>query len=275
LDTAIEIVGVRFKPADLIYYFNNQKGIELKVRETVVAESKRGLQIGRVVIPPKWVTTEDFSEPLEPILRKATAEDFRQSETARLRGKDALKKCAEIVDKHQLPMKLLSAEYNLDESYLTFYFKAEKRVDFRSLLRNLIATFGTRIELWQVNVRDEAKILGDIGRCGRPLCCTTYLSKFNPISMKMAREQSLPLNPDRISGICGRLLCCLNYEEAYYSEMREKMPQVGQIISTSQGTAKVIRCDLFREMVIVETEGSKTSREVPLVEIESHNKVRR
>lgn len=219
---AEKIVGVRFKRAESMCYFSNTKKIDLEVGDLVVAETERGLNVGKVM----KIHESSLSEPLKPILRKAEKEDLRQIRIFESKERDLLEECAELVAKRNLPMKLLAAEYSLDKSYLTFYFRSGKRIDFRALLRDLSATFRTRIELRQVGARDEAKILGYFGRCGRPLCCMTFLTKFESISMKMAKDQGLPLNPDRVSGVCGRLLCCLNYEEERYLEI-QKNPDDG------------------------------------------------
>jgi cell fate regulator YaaT (PSP1 superfamily) len=212
-----EIAGIRFKRAGAVYYFD-AADMELEVNDKVVVEGAHGLALGWVVIAPKQVLASELSEPLKPVLRKATPEDVKLAEELKGKEGEALTKCAELAAKHNLSMKFLAAEYNLDGSHLTFYFTAERRVDFRALLRELGATFRTRVELRQVGARDVAKFIGGIGKCGRPLCCVTHLSQFESISVRMARDQSLPLNPAKISGVCGRLLCCLNFEHEQYAE---------------------------------------------------------
>ncbi len=264
-----EVVGVRFKRIGPVHYFD-PAGLELDIDDQVVAEGAHGTALGWVVIAPKQVLAAELTEPLKPVLRKATADDLKQAEDLRDSEQKALAQCAELVAKHELPMKLLAAEYNLDSSHLTIYFSAEKRVDFRALLRELGATFKCRVELRQVGARDAAKSIGGLGKCGRPLCCVTYLSKFEPISVKMARDQDLPLNPERLSGACGRLLCCLNYEHEQYLNLKQKLPSVGQTVSTSHGKARVISCNPLKETVMVELE-SEATVELPLSQIGAQN----
>jgi len=262
-----EVVGLRFRRMEPVSYFD-PAGLELDIDDQVVAEGTHGLALGRVVIAPKQVLVSELTEPLKPILRKATPEDLRQAEEWREKEKEALTKCAELVAKHELPMKLLVAEYNLDGSHLTFHFSAEKRVDFRALLRELGSTFKCRVELRQVGARDAAKSIGGLGKCGRPLCCVSYLSKFDPISVRMARDQSLPLNPEKLSGVCGRLLCCLSYEHEHYLAVKQKLPAVGQNVATKYGIAKVTGTNPIKETVIVQLE-SEAKLELPLSQIET------
>ncbi len=264
-----EIVGVRFKQAGQIYHFDSA-GIPLESGDKVVVETTRGLAIGVVVIPGKEVAPGVHGEPLKPIVRKAQPDDLQQEKEIRQKENQALKKCKELVAKNELPMKPLAAEYNMDGSHLTIYFKSEKRVDFRNLLRELSSSLKSRVELRQVGARDAAKLVGGMGRCGIPLCCTSYISKFEPISMKMAREQDLPLNPLNISGVCGRLLCCLAYENEQYRIMRQKLPARGKHIITRMGEAKVIGCNPLKETVIVQLE-SEATMEVPVSEIEPYS----
>lgn len=248
-----EIVGVRFKQAGKVYFFD-PAGLELDVSDEVVVETSRGLEIGRVVVAPKQVIESQIAEPLKPVVRKAEEQDLRQIGTWHAREDDALHTCQAKVASHNLPMKVLSAEYNYDGSRLTFFFSADGRVDFRELLRELASTFRTRIELKQVGVRDKAKMLGGIGRCGRQLCCSSHLCDFSTVTMKMAKEQNLPLNPMKISGLCGRLLCCLSYESAQYTEMKQKLPKVGEKVVTSFGPGKVVSANVLKETVLVEME---------------------
>jgi cell fate regulator YaaT (PSP1 superfamily) len=233
----------------------------------VVVETARGSAIGKIVIAPKDVTSIEVSEPLKPVLRKAQPDDLEQMKRMKEKEAEALAKCEELVQRFHLPMKLLSAEYNLDGGYLTIYFKSEKRVDFRALLRELSSTLKTRVELRQVGTRDASKLVGGVGRCGRPLCCASHLCKFETISMKMAREQNLPLNPANISGVCGRLLCCLSYENEQYRIMKQKLPSVGETIATRLGSGKVISGNPLKETVTVQLE-SEAVIELPLSEIE-------
>ncbi|MBI4317658.1 MAG: stage 0 sporulation family protein [Chloroflexi bacterium] len=260
-----DIVGVRFKRAGRVYYFD-PAGIELHLDDKVVVETTRGSEIGRVVIAPKQVLESELQEPLRPVLRRAMPEDLRQIETFRTKEHDALRKCGEKVAQHGLPMKLVSAEYNFDGSRLTFYFTAEGRVDFRELVKDLGATFRTRIELRQIGVRDEAKMLGGLGRCGRQLCCASFLGDFAPVSIRMAKEQDLPLNPMKISGVCGRLLCCLGYENETYCQAKLKLPRTGEEVETPQGHGKVVGVNILKDAVTVELE-SKTTIEVPACQL--------
>jgi cell fate regulator YaaT (PSP1 superfamily) len=260
-----KIVGVRFKRAGLIYYFD-PSDIELAIGNDVVVDTARGSAIGKVVLAPKEVTSIELSDPLKPVLRKAQPDDLEQMKRMQEKEDEALARCEELVERFHLPMKLLSAEYNLDGSYLTIYFKSEKRVDFRAMLRELSSTLKTRVELRQVGTRDAAKLVGGLGRCGRPLCCASHLSKFETISMRMAREQNLPLNPANISGVCGRLLCCLSYENEQYRVMKQKLPTVGETIATRLGVGKVIGGNPLKETVTVQLE-SEAVLELPLSEI--------
>ena len=260
-----EIVGVRFKRTGRVYYFD-PAGIELDLNDWVVVETEHGVEVGRVVISQKQVLSSEITEPLKPVLRKAEEEDIRQREESEGKETEALDVCKEMANQFNLPMKLLAAEYNSDGTRLTVYFSAEGRVDFRDLLKELTNTFKTRIELRQVGSRDKAKLLGGVGRCGRPLCCATYLSEFNPVTIKMAKEQALPLNPMKISGVCGRLLCCLSYEYEQYRIMKEKLPASGQRVSTPMGLATVVGGNPLRETVIVQLE-SQATVELPVEQV--------
>jgi len=204
-----EIVGIRFKKAGRVYYFD-PAGIDLEINDYVVVQTTRGLDLGYVVIAPKQVLVNEITTPLKPVVRKAEPEDIKHAQELEEAEEEALIECGKLIAELNLSMKLLSAEYNLEGSRLTFYFNAEERVDFRELVRELTKRFKVRVELRQVGPRDEAKLIGGFGRCGRPLCCMSFLSEFTPVSIKMAKEQSLPLNPMKISGVCGRLLCCLS-----------------------------------------------------------------
>ncbi len=260
-----EIVGIRFKRACKIYYFD-PADIELEINDHVVVKTVRGLELGQVAIAPRQVVASEVTEPLKPVVRKAEPEDISRAQEFAEKEKEALAECGKLIAKLNLPMKLLSAEYNLDGSRLTLFFSAEERVDFRELVRELTNRFKTRVELRQVGSRDEAKMVGGFGRCGRPLCCMSFLSEFAPVSIKMAKEQDLPLNPMKISGVCGRLLCCLAYEGEQYRAMKERLPKGGQQVSTPMGAARVIGGNALKETVLVELE-SKATVEVPLSEI--------
>jgi cell fate regulator YaaT (PSP1 superfamily) len=257
------IAGIRFKKAGKIYYFDAQD-IELKAGDYAVVKTSRGQELGHVVITPGQI--QQTEGELSPVVRKATPEDIAKTEELDTKAEAALIECGKMIADLKLPMKLLSAEYALDSSRLTFFFSAEERVDFRELVRRLSSKFKIRVELRQVGSRDEAKILGSYGRCGRELCCAAFLTEFSPVSIKMAKEQDLPLNPMKISGACGRLMCCLAYEGEQYKEMKEKMPKVGARISTKMGEAVVVGNNPLKETVTVEMD-NKSTVELPLKEV--------
>jgi len=261
-----EIVGIRFRKAGRVYYFD-PAGLELNINDYVVVETARGMEMGQVVIAPKQVAAEELEEPLKPVVRKAEAVGVARAKEFEAKEKDALIECGKLVENLGLPMKLLTAEYNFDGTRLTIYFSAEERVDFRKLVRELTSLFRVRVELRQVGSRDEARLVGDFGRCGRPLCCLSFLSDFAPVSIKMAKEQSLPLNPMRISGVCGRLMCCLGYECEQYRVAREKMPKEGQKLIVPMGPATVVGCNVLKETVLVELE-TGVQVELPLKDIQ-------
>jgi len=261
-----EIVGIRFKRAGKIYYFD-PAGIDLEVNDYVVVKTTRGLELGWVVIAPKQVLASEISTPLKPILRKAKPDDIEHARELEEKEREALAECGKLIAKLKLPMKLLSAEYSLDDSRLVFSFSAPERVDFRELVRELTKRFKMRVELRQIGPRDEAKLMGGFGRCGRPLCCMSFLSEFAPVSIRMAKEQDLPLNPMKISGVCGRLLCCLVYESEQYHTLREKLPKAGQRVSTAMGAARVVGGNPLKETVLVELEESQATVELPLSEV--------
>lgn len=260
-----EIVGVRLQSAGKVYYFE-AADIPLEIDDDVVVETSRGHELGKVVISPKQVIHSEITEPLKPVIRKALAEDIERANRQQERAKSAVAKCRELIEKLNLQMKPIWAQYNLDGSQLTIFFSAEKRVDFRELVRELSRSLKTRVELRQVGARDEAKLVGGLGKCGCPLCCTTFLSEFAPVSIKMAKEQGITLNPMKTSGICGRLLCCLGYEYEQYLTMKEKMPALRQEVSTALGNAKVVSCNPIKETVTVELETGSTV-ELPLGQI--------
>ena len=262
-----EIVGVRFKRAGRVYYFD-PAGIELEVYDYVVVKTTRGLEMGQVVIAPKQVLASEIEGVLKPVVRKAEPEDIERAEEFAVKEEEALVECGRLIEKLNLPMKLLSAEYNLDGSRLTFFFSAEERVDFRELVRDLSSRFKVKVELRQVGPRDETKLIGGFGRCGRPLCCMNFLSEFAPVSIRMAKDQGLPLNPMKISGVCGRLLCCLTYENQQYRDMKEKLPKIGQRVTTSTGSASVVGTNPLKETVLVEMEGGAVV-ELPLGDVTS------
>jgi cell fate regulator YaaT (PSP1 superfamily) len=251
------IVGIRFKRAGRVYYFD-PADIELGVNDYVVVKTSRGLELGQVVIAPEQVMDSELEEPLKPVIRKAEPEDIEQAQELEAKSAEALVECGNWIDKLKLPMKLLSAEYNLSGSRLTVFFSAAERVDFRQLVKELANHFKVRVELRQVGPRDGAKLVGGFGRCGRPLCCVSFLDEFDPVSIKMAKEQDLPLNPMKISGVCGRLMCCLGYESEVYRAMRERLPKKGQQVSTSKGLASVAAVNPLKETVTVELESGAT-----------------
>ena len=248
-----DVVGVRFKRASRIYYFD-PGGLDLQVDNHVVVETAQGTEIGRVVIAPKQVLENEVVDPLRPVLRKAEPYDLEQYHTFKGREAEALGKAKEKVAQRGLPMKLVRAEYSFDGSRLTIFFTSEGRVDFRQLVRDLASTFHTRIELRQIGVRDQAKMLGGLGCCGRALCCSMFLSDFAPVSIKMAKDQNLPLNPMKISGVCGRLLCCLGYENEAYCAAKARMPALNEVVNTPVGVGKVVGLNLLKETVTVELE---------------------
>jgi cell fate regulator YaaT (PSP1 superfamily) len=259
------IVGIRFKKAGGIYHFD-AGDIALQAGDYVVVKTSRGMELGHVVIAPGQIPVNETGESLAPVIRKAEPEDIAKEKELETKAEEALIECGKIIAELNLPMKLLSAEYALDSSRLTFLFSAEERVDFRELVRRLSGKFKVRVELRQVGSRDEAKIIGSFGRCGRELCCASFLTEFSPVSIKMAKEQDLPLNPMKISGACGRLMCCLAYEGEQYKAMKEKMPKVGARISTKMGEATVVSNNPLKETVTVELD-TEAIVELPLKEV--------
>jgi cell fate regulator YaaT (PSP1 superfamily) len=260
-----DVVGVRFKRAGKVYYFD-PAGIDLELGDRVVVETTHGLELGQVVISPAQVLASELIEPLKPIVRKAEAEDIERAQEFEAKEMEALRVCGELIAKQHLPMRLISAEYNLDGSRLTFHFSAAERVDFRELVRELTNRLKIRVELRQVGPRDEAKLIGGLGRCGRTLCCASFMSEFAPVSIRMAKEQDLPLNPMKISGACGRLLCCLGFESEQYRAMKDRLPKEGQRVSTPMGVASVSGVNPLKETVLVELE-SQVMAELPVSEI--------
>ncbi|MBI2866579.1 MAG: stage 0 sporulation family protein [Chloroflexi bacterium] len=261
-----EIVGVRFRRAGRIYYFD-PAGLPLGVQEQVVVETARGLEIGQVVIAPRQVVESDLKEPLKPVLRQATEEDLGNQAEIQVREVEARSRCRELAAQLGLPMKILDAQYNLDGSRLIFQFSSEGRVDFRELLRQLGATFHTRVELRQLGARDESKLLGGLGPCGRPLCCSSFLNEFCPVSIRMAKDQDLPLNPAKISGLCGRLMCCLTYEHALYAGLKRDLPRPGQRVGTPMGPGLVVGGNALKRTAVVRLQ-SEAEVEFPLAQLE-------
>ncbi len=264
VENSVIIVGIRFRPAGRIYHFDPQ-GATYTTGQYVIVETVRGVEAGRVVIASKKIAESDLSDPLKPILRLATEDELRMMLSFKSKEKEALVQCAYHVGQHKLPMKLVEAEYTFDGSRLTFYFTADERVDFRALVRDLAATFRTRIELRQIGARDQAKLQSGVGPCGKTLCCSSWISDFGVVSIKMAKEQELPLNPAKISGVCGRLLCCLSYENDNYIQAKQNMPQVGTFLDTPGWSGKVVSVNVPRSSVEIMLESGATIQ-VPIAE---------
>ena len=266
-----KVVGIRFKPVSKIYYFDPAGFEDLEVGDYVIVETSRGREAGEVAIALKDVPEDEVVSQLKGIVRRAEPWDLVQMEHYRRLEPKTLEVCREKVAEYGLPMRAIKAEYSFDGSHLAFYFVAEKRIDFRNLVRAIAKTFKTKIELRQVGVRDEVKLVGGLGRCGRPLCCTSFLNEFSPVSIKMAKQQNLPLSPMEISGLCGRLLCCLTYENEYYTEVKKRLPRVGEKVTTPYGPGKVTGINVLKETVSVGLE-SEVTVEVPAKDIGSKGK---
>ena len=249
-----KIVGVRFKPVGKIYYFDPEN-LDINRNDDVIVETTRGIEYANVVLI-KEIEDGQFDKPLKPVIRVATKEDKQRNQKNKDNEKEAFRICEEKVKKHGLEMKLVEAEYTFDGNKLLFYFTAEGRVDFRELVKDLATVFRTRIELRQIGVRDEAKMLGSIGVCGRNICCSEFLGEFMPVSIKMAKEQGLSLNPTKISGTCGRLMCCLKYEQDGYEDNLKKLPKPGSIVDTPSGKARVESLNVLKGKVFVKLEDS-------------------
>ena len=273
----IKIVGVRFRKAGKIYYFD-PAGMEIETGTHVIVETARGIEFGTVMVPPREMEEDGVVQPLKPVIRIATEADEITEQKNKEKEKEAFQICLEKIAKHKLEMKLVEAEYTFDNNKLLFYFTADGRIDFRELVKDLASVFRTRIELRQIGVRDETKILGGIGICGRPLCCSTYLSEFIPVSIKMAKEQNLSLNPTKISGVCGRLMCCLKNEEETYEYLNSRLPNVGDYVTTIEGLkGEVQSVSVLRQLVkvIVEVNDEKEIREYKVDELKFRPKRRR
>lgn len=246
----VTVVGVRFKKAGKIYYFDPDT-IDVKFNDFVIVETARGIEFGHVVIGPKEITEEEIVAPLKKVIRIAQDEDFEIHRENKKKAKSAMEICQVKIEEHGLKMKLVDVEFTFDNNKVIFYFTADGRVDFRELVKDLAAIFKTRIELRQIGVRDEAKMLGGLGPCGKQVCCAQFLGEFDPVSIKMAKEQSLSLNPTKISGLCGRLMCCLKYEQETYEELLAKIPQIGAIVETEMGRGTVVDSYTLLERVKV------------------------
>ena len=265
----VEVIGVRFRTAGKIYFFN-PKEFQVKSGDHVIVETARGIEFGSVVSERRQVKEKCIGDELKPVLRIATKEDEERAAKNREKEKEAFQICLEKIHKHGLEMKLIDAEYTFDNNKVLFYFTADGRIDFRELVKDLAAVFRTRIELRQIGVRDETKIRGGIGICGRELCCHTYLSEFAPVSIKMAKEQNLSLNPTKISGVCGRLMCCLTNEEETYEELNNNLPSAGEAVTTPEGLkGEVQSVNVLRQYVkvIVDVEDEKEIREYQASEL--------
>ena len=274
----IEVIGVRFRPNGKIYFFA-PSGIEFETGDAVIVETARGVEYGKVVLGKREIEEGELTSTLKPVIRKATSADDAKNEANKEKCKKAFNICLEKIAKHGLEMKLIDVEYTFDNNKVLFYFTADGRIDFRELVKDLASVFKTRIELRQIGVRDETKIMGGIGICGRELCCHKHLSDFVPVSIKMAKEQNLSLNPTKISGVCGRLMCCLKNEQETYEYLNDKLPSVGDFVRTSDGLkGEVSSVSVLRQKVkvIVEMEnGDKEIREYTTDELKFKPKKRR
>lgn len=271
------VVGIRFQKAGKIYYFD-PSGFDLETGMHAIVETARGVEMGTVLIPPKDVEDDKVIQPLKPVLRIATDEDEKIVEQNKEKEKEAFEICKEKIQKHGLEMKLVNAEYTFDNNKLLFYFTADGRIDFRELVKDLAAVFRTRIELRQIGVRDETKLLGGIGICGRPLCCKTYLADFVPVSIKMAKEQNLSLNPTKISGVCGRLMCCLKNEQDTYEYLNSRLPNVGDVVTAKDGSkGEVQSVSVLRQLVkvVIDNGDEKELREYKVDELNFRSKKRK
>ena len=264
-----KVIGVRFRNVGKIYYFG-PKDYDIHVGSHVIVETARGMEYGHVVLAPREVEDHMVVQPLKDVLRMATQEDEEREEKNREKEKEAFEICLKKIQDHHLGMKLIDAEYTFDNNKVLFYFTADGRVDFRALVKDLASVFKTRIELRQIGVRDETKIMGGIGICGRPLCCHTYLTEFAPVSIKMAKEQNLSLNQTKISGACGRLMCCLKNEQEIYEELTRKLPGIGDMVTTKEGLqGKVHSVSVLRQYVrvLVEVNDEKEMRDYKVEEL--------
>ena len=273
----VKVIGVRFRRTGKIYYFD-PAGIEIEAGQHVIVETARGVEYGNVVLGVREVEDDKVVQPLKPVIRVATPEDDKVDADNRLKEKKAFDICLEKIAKHGLDMKLIDTEYTFDNNKVLFYFTADGRIDFRELVKDLAAVFKIRIELRQIGVRDETKVIGGISICGRPLCCSTYLSEFAPVSIKMAKDQNLSLNPIKISGVCGRLMCCLKNEEETYEYLNSRLPDVGDYVNTIDGCrGEVQSVSVLRQRVklIVEVGDEKEIREYKVEELKFKPKKKR
>lgn len=250
-----EVIGVRFKNVGKVYYFD-PNGLSLSAGQSVIVETARGVECGEVVLANRQVKEDEIVAPLKPVMRIANQEDIKTVQSNKQKEKEAFEVCQKKIEKHKLVMKLVDVEYTFDNNKILFYFTADGRVDFRELVKDLAAVFRTRIELRQIGVRDESKMLGGLGVCGRPFCCSTFLGEFQPVSIKMAKEQSLSLNPTKISGTCGRLMCCLKYEQDVYEELLSITPKTGAYVKTPDGKGTVVDGNLLTGRLLIRLESN-------------------
>ena len=265
-----KVIGVRFRQAGKIYFFAPGKYEDIETGQHVIVETARGVEYGHVVLGIREVEDKKVIQPLKAVIRIATPEDDEREARNRRKEKEAFQICLEKIAKHKLEMKLIKVEYTFDNNKVLFYFTADGRIDFRELVKDLASVFKTRIELRQIGVRDEAKIMGGIGVCGRPLCCATYMPEFVPVSIKMAKEQNLSLNPTKISGVCGRLMCCLKNEQETYEELNKKLPGTGDTVTLPDGLQGTVHSvNVLRQLVkvIVEVNDEKEIQEYPVEEL--------
>jgi cell fate regulator YaaT (PSP1 superfamily) len=267
-----DVVGVRFKKAGKIYYFDPGE-LTIPDGEFVIVETVRGVEFGRVVINKKQVSENDVVLPLKKVIRIAEQKDRLIVDENKQAAREAYDVCVQKIQSHDLDMKLVDVEYTFDRNKVIFYFTADGRIDFRELVKDLAAIFRTRIELRQIGVRDEAKLLGGIGPCGRMLCCSTFLGDFEPVSIKMAKDQNLSLNPTKISGLCGRLMCCLKYENDEYETAKEQLPDIGSTIKTSDGSGRVVGLNILERIIQVELSDHEQILEYTLDEINNEGAV--
>jgi cell fate regulator YaaT (PSP1 superfamily) len=264
-----QVVGVRFKPVTKVYYFDPNGTVDLELDDRVIVETARGIEMGVVALPPQEVPASEIKSKLKRVIRKATPLDLIEAATYQAQEEDALKKCRELATELNIPMKVLEAEYSFDGKRLLYAFTAEQRVDFRDLVKELTGVFKTRIEMKQVGARDETKILDGYGRCGRRLCCSSWLTEFHSVSIKMAKQQNLPLAPSEISGLCGRLLCCLAYEDEMYAAIKSTMPKVNTQVKTKQGVIATVRgLNIIKETVLLEVDDGENYIELDAAELE-------
>lgn len=250
-----EVIGVRFKEVGKVYYFDPLKN-KLRIGDKVIVETARGLECGEVAMANKVIGDNELNHPLKPLVRIATPDDIKRVEENHKKEKSAQKICEEKIAKHKLEMKLVNVEYTFDNNKIIFYFTADGRVDFRALVKDLASVFRTRIELRQIGVRDEAKMIGGLGICGRPFCCNRFMGEFQPVSIKMAKEQGLSLSPTKISGTCGRLMCCLKYEQEAYTDLIRHTPKVGAIVNTPEGKGLVVENNLIARTLKVKLDNA-------------------